>query len=94
MRMWPFFEPFNQTRISAALPEDWNVRSMDHAQDKMVGEYAYLRYTEAFSDAAPQDVPEFANVSATIFWAAGVSNVLSDALDTEEDDMLLEATCE
>jgi hypothetical protein len=61
---------------------------------KMVGEYTYLRCTEAFNDAAPQDVPEFANVSASISWAAGISDILSDALDTEEDDMLLEATCE
>jgi hypothetical protein len=71
------------------MSDQWIMRRI-----KMVGEFVYLRYTGAFNDAAPQDLPEFANVSAAISWAAGVSNILSDALDTEEYDMLLEATCE
>jgi hypothetical protein len=32
----------------------------------MTGEYAYLRYTEAFNDAASTPIPEFSNLDAAV----------------------------
>jgi hypothetical protein len=67
---------------------------MDHSQDKNGRRICVPALYRSVQRCGTPDVPEFANVSAAIFWAAGVSNILSDALDTEEDYMLLEATGE
>jgi hypothetical protein len=56
----------------------------------MTGEYAYLRYTEAFNDAAPIPVPEFSNLEAVIAWAGNSRLTLADGLDQEEEEAEVE----
>jgi hypothetical protein len=64
------------------MTDHWIMRRI-----KMVGEYAYLRYTEEFNDVAPQEVPQFANVDAARGWAQTSPDItIDDALDDEEDD--------
>jgi hypothetical protein len=64
------------------MTDHWIMRRI-----KMVGEYAYLRYTEEFNDVAPQEVPQFANVDAARGWAQTSPEItIDDALDDEEDD--------
>jgi hypothetical protein len=67
------------------MTDQWIVRRI-----KMVGEYAYLRYTEEFNDVAPKEVPQFANVDAARRWAQTCPDTtIDDVIDDEEDDATL-----
>jgi hypothetical protein len=60
----------------------------------MTGEYAYLRYTEAFNDAAPIPVPEFSNLEAVIAWAGNSRLLIADGLDQEKEEAEVESSLE
>jgi hypothetical protein len=67
------------------VTDNWIMRRIN-----MTGEYAYLRYTEAFNDAAPTPIPEFSNLDAAIAWAANTRHSISDTLQVDEDEAEVE----
>jgi hypothetical protein len=58
----------------------------------MTCDYVYLRYTEAFNDAAPTPIPEFSNLDAAIAWADNTRHSISDTLQVGEDEAEVEDT--
>jgi hypothetical protein len=64
------------------VTDNWIMRRIN-----MTGEYAYLRYTEAFNDAALTPIPEFSNLDAAIAWAAYTRHSISDTLQVDENEV-------
>jgi hypothetical protein len=67
------------------VSDSWIMRRINKS-----GEYAYLRYTEAFNDAAPIPIPEFSNLEAFISWAAKSHHMLGDKLDQDKEEAEVE----
>jgi hypothetical protein len=67
------------------MTDQWIIRRI-----KMVGEYAYLRYSEELNDVVPQEVTQFANVDAARRLAQTCPDITTDdVIDDEEDDATL-----
>jgi hypothetical protein len=52
----------------------------------MSGEYAYLRYTEAFNDTATIPISEFSNLEAVVAWAENSHHTIGYMLDQDEEE--------